>query len=178
MLGKGEKTEQFQRFTPEQQGAMGQLRAGGQQQLPQMFQFLQQILSQDPEMMRQFEAPTRRAFEEQTLPTIAERFTGMDAQKSSAFGQQLGQAGAGMEERLGADRLGRSSDAIKQLLEMLGGGLGQQFDTILRPAQTGFLQDFAPTIGKAAIGAGAGAMMGGPAGALAGILMSLMGNQK
>lgn len=139
LLGKGEKTEQFQNFTPSQQSAFQDLLAGGQSGLPGGFDFLQSILGQSPEAMSQFEAPTRRAFQEQTLPSIAERFTGMGAQKSSAFGQQLGQAGQRLEESLAAQRGQRSFDALNQLQNLLGTGLTQQFENVFRPATTGLL---------------------------------------
>ena len=42
----------------------------------------------------------RQNFAQQTVPSIAERFSGLGAQKSSAFGQQLGQAASGLESSL------------------------------------------------------------------------------
>lgn len=139
LFGKEEKTEQLPRFTPQQEQAMGSLLGGAQQQLPQIFEYLQSILSQNPEAMKQFEAPAMRQFEEQIIPTIAERFSGLDAQKSSAFGQQLGQAGAGLSENLAAQRAGMSQQAISQLQSLLGGGLQPQFETMFRPQTQGLL---------------------------------------
>jgi len=148
LMGTPEKEQQFQKYTQPQQDVLGQMLGGGGQQLPQIFQYLQQILSQDPEMMKQFQAPAMRQFEEQIIPSIAERFSGMGAQKSSAFGQQLGQAGAGLEETLAAQRGGMAQQAIQQLMSILGGGLHQQFENVLRPRQEGFLQAMAPGIGQ------------------------------
>lgn len=140
LLGKGEKTEQFQRFTPTQKNVLDQLLQEGGSQLPDAFGFLSNILSQSPEALSAFEAPTRRAFEEKTLPTIAERFSGMNAQKSSAFGQQLGKAGAQLEEGLAAQRAGMGQQALAQLQSLLGQGLTPQFENVFRPATQGFLQ--------------------------------------
>ena len=140
LFGRGEKTEQFQRYTPEQEDVLNQLLGGGGQQLPQAFDFLKNILSQDPETMKQFQAPAMREFQEDIIPSIAERFSGLDAQKSSAFGQQLGKAGAGLEERLSAQRAGLGGQAISQLQSLLGGGLGPRFDTAVRPGQPGLAQ--------------------------------------
>ena len=139
LFGQGEKTEQFQRYTPQQQQVLGQLLGGASGQLPQAFDFLSSILSQDPEAMARFEAPTRRAFEEQTIPSIAERFTGMNAQRSSAFGQQLGQAGQRLEEGLAAQRGRMGFDALNQLRGLLSGGLTQQFDNVYRPQTFGLM---------------------------------------
>jgi len=163
LFGKGEKTEQFQNFTPEQQGSLNEILGGARSQLPSGFDFLSSILSGSPEAQARFEAPARRAFAEETLPSIAERFTGLGAQKSSAFGQQLGKAGAALEENLAAQRAGRSFDALSQLQQLLGTGLTQQFDNVFRPATTGFLG-----------GLGEGAAQGlGQAGTIAALLKLL-----
>lgn len=148
LFGKGEKTEQFQKFTPQQQDIFGQLLGGAGQQLPQAFEFLSSILGQDPEAISKFEAPTRRAFEEQTIPSIAERFTGAGAQKSSAFGQQLGKAGKDLEEGLAAQRGNMSFQALSQLMSLLGTGLTPQFENVFRPATGGVFGDLAGSAGN------------------------------
>jgi hypothetical protein len=79
--------------------------------------YLQSILSQDPEMMKQFEAPYMRQFQEETIPQLAERFTALGGgQNSSAFQQALGQAGASLSERLAALRSGLGLQASQQAL--------------------------------------------------------------
>ncbi len=140
LLGTDAKTEQFQTLTPQQQGLKQQQIGGISQQMPDMFQYLQQLLSGDPEQMKRFEAPSRRAFEEQTMPSIAERFTGMGAQKSSAFGQQLGQAGQRLEESLGAQREGRKGQGINQLLQMMSQSQQPSFDTMHTERDPGFIE--------------------------------------
>lgn len=142
IFGKKEKIDKVPRYTPEQERAISTLLSQSQKQLPQAYKFLRNILSQDPSMMEQFQAPARRSFEEKTVPTIAERFTGTfgpGAQKSAAFGQQLGQAGAALEEALSAQRAGLGMDAISRLQNLLGGGLTQTYEPIFRPATPGFL---------------------------------------
>ena len=64
--------------------------------------FLQSLLSGSPEATAAFEAPFMRQFNEQIIPQLAERFSGMGAgaQSSSAFQQALGQSGADLSERL------------------------------------------------------------------------------
>lgn len=68
--------------------------------------FLQNLLSGSPEATAAFEAPYLRQFNEQTVPALAERFSGMGAgaQSSSAFSQALGAAGAGLSENLASLR--------------------------------------------------------------------------
>lgn len=138
--GEPERLEQIERFTPQQQNLLNQLLGGAQAALPSGLDFLQQILSGDPQMAERFEAPTRRAFEERTIPSIAERFTGMNAQKSSAFGQQLGKAAESLEEMLASQRAGRGFQALGGLQGLAGMGLTPQFETLFRPRTPGFLE--------------------------------------
>lgn len=63
--------------------------------------YLQRILGGDTS---QFEAPLMRQFNERIIPGLAERFSGVGAQSSSAFQQALGGAGADLAERLGSLR--------------------------------------------------------------------------
>ena len=156
LFGQGEKTQEFQRFTQPQQDVLQQLLGGAQEGIDPMMQFLMQILSQDPEMMKQFEAPALRQFEEQTLPSIAERFTGTrgaGSQRSSAFGQQLGQAGAGLQEKLAANRAGLGFDAMGQLRSLLGAGLAPQTDKLYTPRQPGLLEGLLTSAAPAGIAA-------------------------
>lgn len=139
MFGEKEKPLQLPLYSPGQETVMGKLRQGAEGQLPDMFQFLQQILSQDPKMMEQFQAPAMRQFHEEIIPGIAEKFTGMGAQKSSAFTQALGGAGAGLAERLGSQRAGLGMDAIGKLKELLSGGLGKQHENVMQEGTSGFL---------------------------------------
>lgn len=73
--------------------------------------YLNRILSQDPEMMRQFEAPEMRRFNEQTVPGLAERFAGAGALNSGAFNQSMAQEAGSLSERLQAMRAGLGMQA-------------------------------------------------------------------
>ena len=125
--------------------------------------FIQQLLSGSPESMKSFEAPAMRQFNEQIIPELAERFSGMGAgaQSSSAFQQMLGQAGAGLSERLQSLRsglqlgalpqaLGFSQQPISNLLGFGGLGLGSQAFGYV-PKQKPFWQEL---LGSGAQGAG------------------------
>ena len=143
LFGKGEQLQQVPRFTQPQEDIFSQLQQGVGGALPAGFEQLLSILSGTPEAAKQFEAPAMRQFEEQILPTIAERFTGLlgeGAQRSSAFGQQLGQAGAGLAEKLQAQRGGRQQNALTQLMQLMQTGLTPQFQTLLRERQPGLLE--------------------------------------
>jgi len=169
LFGKKEKMQQFSTMNPQQQGLLSQLLGslGGQGGQGGAFGMgmghLQRLLGGD---VGEFEAPAMRQFQEQIVPGIAERFTGMGAgaQQSSAFGQQLGAAGAGLSERLAAMRGGLQQQAMSQLSQLLGMGMGARpFENVMRPATSGLFGAMAPGIGQ---GIGMGASSG---------LMSLLG---
>lgn len=92
--------------------------------------YLQELLSGSPESTAAFEAPLKREFNEQTVPGLAERFSGAGAgaQKSSAFGQALSSAGAGLSENLGALRGGMRMQGLQQLMSLLVPAMQQSFD--------------------------------------------------
>jgi hypothetical protein len=99
----------------------------------------------------------RKQFNEQTIPSLAERFTGMGsgAQESSAFQSSLGRAGSDLESQLAALR---SQYGLQQMQT----GLRPQYEVGMEAAKPGFLQ-----------GAFRGAM--GGSGGPGGIMESLSG---
>lgn len=126
-----------------------------------------------------YERQARQNFSQQTVPGLAERFTNMGAKNSSAFGQQLGNAAAGLESNLATGRADYDQGLLKQLLQH---GLTQQFDTIHNKAQPGFLENSANSLasglkylpmllatgGLGGLAAGAGAATGGILGSISG----------
>lgn len=163
------KNEQLSTMTPEQTQFLQMMMGGLQSPMQAGMGNLQQLLSGSPEAFAQYEAPYKREFNERTIPGLAERFSslGAGAQGSSAFGQQMGQAGAGLSETLAALRGQLQQNALSQLQGFAGMGMGaKQFENMYTPAHRdqGFLQAMAPGIG-AALGGGMGMGMG-----------SLMGN--
>jgi len=156
LFGKGAKTKTKPIFNPQQEAILNQLLGGLQQQLPQGLQNLQNILGGGEEDFAAFERPARRGFEQETLPTIAERFTGAfgpGSQRSSAFGQALGTAGRELEENLLAKRMGLQTDALSQLMSMLGPATSPRQYQYQQPRRTGFLESL---LTSTAQGLGAG----------------------
>ncbi len=168
LLGKGEKTETKPLFQPQQEDVLNQFLGALQQQLPMAFQNLQNILGGGPEAFKAFERPARRGFEQETLPTIAERFTsqlGEGGFRSSAFGQAVGQAGKEMEEDLAARRFGMQGDALSQLMQFIGPAFTARQQQFTTPRQPGFLEGLGMA---AAEGAGGAIGKGLPGAALGG----------
>lgn len=153
LFGTPETTEQFPTLTGEQGQYLQQLMQMLSSLGPEVQNYFKDLFSEDPQAFEKFAAPAKREFEEQIIPGIAERFTGMGmgAQDSSGFQQSLGQAGAGLSERLAALREGLKSQGISQLQGMSGQGLGTRaFETAVRPRQPGFLENIlGPAIGAA-----------------------------
>jgi len=151
LFGHSPEMQQASRFTPEQQGYQNQLLGGLQQPTSSGMDWLQQLLSNDPSAFADFEAPYQQQFQQETLPSIAERFAGMGsggAQSSSGFQQTLGRAGKELSTSLAALRLGLKGQAIQQLQ-----GFGQQaqqpsFENVYDPGSYGIVGGFAQGAGQ------------------------------
>lgn len=137
----------------------GQLSSGGV--FGQAQNYLQNLLSGSPQASEAFEAPYLRQFREQTIPNIAETFSGLGsgAQSSSAFQQALGQAGAGLAENLASLREGLRGQAATQALGIPGQFLGTAFQSpfalmqkpgggMLSSILGGFGQGISPGLGQ------------------------------
>lgn len=121
---------------------------------PDQMGVLQQILQQAMGGMNQFdfapiEQQARTGFEQNTLPSIAERFTSMGGQGSGAFQRMLGSAGAGLEQNLAAMKQQYNLQREPLLQNLLNMGLRERFDMNYQPGSQGLLQS------------GANALMGG-----------------
>lgn len=163
LFGKKGKMEQLPTMTPEQQQLLSQLLQGLGGPMGMGLENIMGILSGDPEALEAFQAPAMRQFEEQIVPGIAERFTGMGggAQQSSAFQQALGGAGASLAERLSAQKAGLQSGAMGQLSQLLGLGMGAKpFGYQYTPGSQGFFGAMAPGMGGG-IGMGLSSLLGG-----------------
>lgn len=163
LFGKSGGYQQVQNFTPHQQEVLQQI-------LQQALQGLQpQSFGQNFEPIA---ANARQQFSQQTVPSIAERFTSMGGQRSSAFGQQLGAAGAGLESNLGAQKAQFGLQQQGLLQQLLGMGLQPQFQTDYMQRQPGFLEGLG---GAAASGLGMGLTggIGGVGAGASGILAAL-----
>ncbi len=113
---------------------------GGQSNIPGM-EYLQSLFSDNPDAFKAFEAPMMRQFNEQTIPGIAERFSGMGAgsRNSSAFNNSAAMAGSRLSENMGAQRAGLRSGAMNQLQGFGRMGMGQSFENLHIPGQGGLL---------------------------------------
>jgi hypothetical protein len=153
LLGKEPSMQQLPTMDPQQMQLLSQLLGGLGQPLGQGLQNLSQMLSGEPGALEAFQAPAMRQFQEEIVPGLAERFSGMGAgaQRSSAFQQALGSAGASLAERLSAQRAGLQQGAMGQLSQLLGMGMGQRpFGYMQQEGTPGFFGSLAGGAGQAA----------------------------
>jgi hypothetical protein len=178
-FGKSPKGyDAFSTLNPQQMSILQQLlgsmqgQQGNIQQNP-LYQgassYLQNLYSNDEGAFDAFEAPYKRQFNEETIPGLAERFSGMGAgaQNSSAFQQALGQAGSGLTERLASLRgnlqLGALPHAMQyaqqpfqNILELLN---MQTHGYVQKPQKSSFLKNLGLGLGGGfsnALGSGLG----------------------
>lgn len=111
--------------SPEQFGQQSSYSPANQQQFDQLIsQLLQGFSNNNNFDFSPIEQQARSNFAEQTVPGIAERFTSMGGGggRSSAFANQLGAAGAGLERDLAAQKQGfnMQQQGLNQNLLRLG----------------------------------------------------------
>lgn len=143
-LGTDPKIQQAARLAPNQLGLQNEgiqnllkMLQGGQGQAPSFAPIAQQARTQ---------------FNTQTIPSLAERFTSLGAQNSSAFQGALGSAGAGLEENLASmqSQYGLQQNSQNQNLMkiLLGLGLSPQFENIAFGGQPGAFHGAAQAAGN------------------------------
>jgi hypothetical protein len=169
LFGQPEKLEKLPTLSDEQMSLLNQLLGASGQGLGDYGELLRGYLSGSPESYQKFEAPLMRQFQQEIVPSIAERFTGIGGQRSNAFSQALGQAGGSLSEKLASLRGQLQMQSGQQLQGLLGLGLGAKpFGYRETPGTSGFLEPVLSGLGTAA-----GMYFGGPAGgALGGALGS------
>lgn len=144
LMGTPGHAENIARFTPQQQQALNQI----------LSQALGSLSSQNLDF-GPIEQNARTQFQQQTVPSIAERFTslGRGAQSSSGFSQALGQAGSGLESGLASLRSQYGLQQGALLQNLLGLGLQPQFESLYHSRQPGFIESI---LGALLGGAGKG----------------------
>ena len=126
MMGDPAQEKQFQRYTPEQQSVLDQLLQQGQQETD--FSGIEEL--------------AQKRFQEDIIPSLAERFTSMGSgggQRSSAFKSALGRSGSDLSAQLGGMR-------SQFGMQKLGMGLQPRFDTAFSPASQGALSGGLPAL--------------------------------
>lgn len=126
------KMKQVQNLTPQQQQILPFLLQMGKNQVQNPYQGFQPIAQQ-----------ARSQFQQNTIPSLAERFTSMggygsSALSSPAFASQLGSAGAGLEEALAALQAQYGMQNQRSGLSTLALGMSPAFENYYQGSQPGF----------------------------------------
>lgn len=145
---KPNKIKQMKNFDPQQLELLDSVIQQAKQGNQNAFQYLNQILSNDPQAMEAFNAPAMQEFEEDIIPSILERYSGMGARSSSALNQSLGRAGQTLATNLNAQRAQLKGNAINQLLGYSQMGLTPKTTPYIKEGKTGALQSMAPAAGQ------------------------------
>lgn len=175
LFGSNDKFNKLSTETPQQeqfhnnllQNAM-QMQGHGQEGYQNAQNYYNNLFQPGNQAYENFAAPYMNQFQEQILPMLAERFAGQGALGSSAFGQALGGAGAGLQSQLAqlfaqlqSQAAGAQTNQYNIGQQQYGNlaqlGLGtQQFGYAKKPGNMGILGSLL---------AGAGGGLGGPLGA-------------
>lgn len=147
LFGKKGGWEGFENFTPEQRAILDKILGGLGGINEQGMNYLSQILSDDPELMKQFEAPYLRQFNEQIVPGIAERFTQAGARNSSGFNQAIAQQAGSLSERLAAMRAGLKQNALEGAFGYNKFGLAPRRTNFWDQGNQGFLGSMGQGLG-------------------------------
>jgi len=87
----------------------------------------------------------RTQFQQQTIPSIAERFSSLDGQRSSMFPQYLGQASSQLDQGLAAEgaKFAQRERALQMPLiqSLLGLAFQPRFQTVTQKATKGLLSN-------------------------------------
>lgn len=184
LFGSSGQLKTLDRFKPNQQGLQNQAIS----QFGPLLQNLQKPADIEPILNQR-----RQSFNEQTIPSIAERFSslGGGSQRSSAFQNALGRAGSDLETQLaslqsqvGLQDLNRQQGLLGLLSQL---GMQPSFEHFYQPGETGLLghaaQGAGMGLGLYAGGLGAGALGGigegiQKAGGLSNYLSSIFGGRK
>jgi len=153
-LGTQPSIQQVNRFNPQQQNQIQQAGDMGLQGLLNPTKGFEPIAQQ-----------ARTNFEQQTLPSLAERFTGFgggnNALSSPAYGSQLYGAGQNLEGMLAALQAQYGQGQQSHFSNLLGMGLTPQQDNFQVEGQPGAIQNFLPTLLRILGHAGGAALTGG-----------------
>lgn len=154
LFGNKDKMKQQSLMNPQQEEGLNQFFQNPINKNP-LYQsgnnFIQRLLSGDPELMKQFEQPYLNNFNENIAPGIAERFAGMGtgggASSSSGLQNSLAQAGRGLQSDLAAMRGNMQLQGLNQGLQyaqqplnnlLAGAGL-KTFENTYQPGNQGLL---------------------------------------
>ncbi len=152
LSGRPAQLASINKFNPQAQNALSQLTGSAVQGFQNPYAGFAPI-----------EEKARSQFFGSTVPSIAERFSGMGSNSlsSPALYSQLGAAGAGLEEGLAALKSQYGMQNRGQLLQELLAGITPQYEHMYQPREQGFLESIAGPLLQLLLQGGAAYATGG-----------------
>jgi len=153
LTGKGSELKKLPTVTPQQSNIINQSGQMGLQGLQGLNTSFEPIAQR-----------AREQFGQKGIPSIAERFTNIgglgasSAQRSSAFGQSLGQGASDLESQLAALQSQHNLGQQDFFRQLLGVGLQPQFENYNQAGQPGLLGYAAQGLGEALPGLATGGL--------------------
>lgn len=133
---------------------------------PQQSQFMNMLLQQlGPQATQAFnfqpiaQAATNR-FEQQALPSIAERFAGMGSKRSSGYNQAIANAYENLQTNLAGQQQQFGLQSQGNLAKLLGLGLQPQYENVFDPGASGGFMQLLSALAQG-LGRAGGAALGG-----------------
>ena len=146
--GKPGSFDRIDRFTPNQMGILNQVLQQGRQPLNLGFNHFNNILGDDQQSFDKFSAPALQYFNRNIIPSILDQVGQTAGLRSSALGQQLGQAATDFGTNLESMRQGLKGDAFARIANMMGLGMMDTTKDRYGPAQSGVRETMFPLLGK------------------------------
>lgn len=141
ITGTTGEIKQAERFRPEQLASLQSILGFGQQQLQNPYSGFEPI-----------KQAALTNFKQDIVPYLSEQFakSGSNLPSSGVFTQQLGQAGAGLAERLAALQSSYGQEQQKTGLEALRTGLTPSYENLYLPGQEGLVSQVIPALANVA----------------------------
>jgi hypothetical protein len=164
MVGQPARIEQIPRYLPQQQDILKMLMNQGASGIKNQYAGFEPI-----------EQLARSNFQNQTVPSLAERFTSMGQNKisSPAFASQIGGASANLEEALAALKSQYGMQQRSQFMDMLQMGLSPFHENVQLNSEPGMMQKILPMLAELAMHAASAYATGGTS-AIPSALMSIL----
>lgn len=139
LFGADPKYKQLSTQTPQQQALSQQLLRGLSPGLGGGLGYLSDLYSNDPSTIQRMQQPYLQQFEQQIVPGIAERFSSLGGQNSSAFRNALLNAGSTLESQLAQQREGMKMQGLSPLLSYFNQGMAPSFENLGYGEQQGLI---------------------------------------
>lgn len=146
--GSSPKIKQTSNLSPEQQQYRDMVLNQLKETSPDMFNYINSILSDEDEAYQDFEAPYMEKYQNE-IPRILERFRGGDTKYSSALNQSLAAGARGLSTDLAAQRANLKQNVMNNLMNLSQLGLNQTNTPYIKEGKQGVMDYAAPYMGKA-----------------------------